>query len=48
MKNDRIGIVSFGLKIYETKSYQIIQEIKSDNENIEKILELYNNDLIIA
>ena len=48
MKNDRIGIVSFGLKIYETKSYQIIQEIKSDNENIEKILELDNNDLIIA
>ena len=48
MKNDRIGIVSFGLKIYETKSYQIIQEIKNDNEIIVKILELDNNDLIIA
>ena len=48
MKNDRIGIVSIGLKIYETKSYQIIQEIKNDNESIEKILELDNNDLIIA
>ena len=48
MKNDRIGIVSIGLKIYETKSYQIIQEIKYDNEIIEKILELDNNDLIIA
>ena len=48
MKNDRIGIVSIGLKIYETKSYKIIQEIKNDNEIIEKILELDNNDLIMS
>ena len=48
MKNDKIAIVSVGLKIYETRSYQIIQKIENDNEIIEKILELDNNDLIMS
>ena len=51
MKNDKIAIFSYrlsGLKIYETKSYQKIQIIKNDKEIVENILELDNNDLILA
>jgi len=51
MKKDKIAIDPFrssGLKIYETKSYQKIQVIKIDKEIVEKILELDNNDLILA
>ena len=48
MKNDKIGILSNVLKIYETRTYQKIQEIAIENEIIEKILELDNKDLIIA
>ena len=48
MKNDKIGIVWKDIKIYETKSYQKIQEIKNENEIIIKIIELDNNDLIMV
>ena len=49
MKNDKIGIISKSLKIYETKSYQKIQEIQNEEkeETIEKMFELDNNDLIL-
>ena len=51
MEKDKIAIGPCrlsGLKIYETKSYQKIQEIKIDKEIVEKILELDNNDLILV
>ena len=49
MKNDKIGIISKSLRIYETKSYQKIQEIQNEEkeETIEKMFELDNNDLIL-
>ena len=49
MKNDKIGIISKSLKIYETKSYQKIQEIQNEEkeETIEKMFELDNSDLIL-
>ena len=48
MKNGKIGIISKSLKIYETRSFQIIQEIKNEErETIKKMFELDNNDLIL-